>query len=247
MEAYSCLVDKLSRVGDLDGDDIELLKSLEKDRRSYQAGDIIREQGQLGRDLYVVSEGWAYSAVDLENGNRQIINLHLPGDMIGLGDLAFERSMSSVVAVTRSVLCPFPRSRMRDIFERSRRLATILFIVDMRQHALLVDRVIAIGQREAFQRIAHLLLELCQRTLECSHDDIPDLVIPLTQQQIGEMLGLTSIHVNRTFKRLQDEHLALVSRGKISIPDMGRLADVADVRTAFAEINLDWLKRAAKD
>lgn len=247
MSEYSCLVDRLSNIGDLTDGDIELLKSLEKDQRSYQAGVTVREQGQIGRDLYVVSEGWAYSAVDMENGNRQILNIHMPGDMIGIGDLAFEHSMSSVITVTDAVLCPFPRSRLSDIFERSLRLATILFIVDTRQHALLVDRVIAIGQREAFQRISHLLLELCQRTLECTHNNIQDLVIPLTQQQIGEMLGLTSIHVNRTFKRLQDEQLVMVSRGKISVPDMGRLAEVADVQTAFAEIDLKWLKQAAED
>lgn len=240
-EAESCLVSRLRKICDLTDDEIELLGALEGDSLVFRPGDLVRGPNAGAGDLYVVSKGWVYSAIDLENGSRQIINIYLPGDIVGLMDLAYDQSMLSIVSMTHSVINEVSRSRLRDILKKSRRLSTILFMVDMRQQVRAIDRLIAISQFEAFERICHLLSELCRRVKDQDHEGGNDLVIPLTQQQIGEMLGLTSIHVNRTFKRLQDENLVLVARGRISIPDMSRLNTITDVRTAFGDIKLEWL------
>jgi len=231
----------LRKICDLTDDEITLLGTLEGDSHVFRPGDVVRGPGTGSGDLYVVSKGWIYSAIDLENGSRQITNIYLPGDIVGLMDLAYDQSTLSIISMTHSVINEVSHNRLRDIRKKSRRLSPILFVVDMRQHVHAVDRLIAISQFEAFDRICHLLSELCRRMKDQEHENGEDLVIPLTQQQIGEMLGLTSIHVNRTFKRLQDENLVLVARGRISIPDMRRLNTLTDVRTAFGNIRLEWL------
>ena len=90
-----------------------------------------------------------------------------------------------------------------------------------------------IGRRNARTRIAHLFCELAARM------DKPDIApgqtykLPMTQEQLGDAIGLTAVHINRMIKELKKEGLIVISKNTITIPNWDKLADVADFNSRY--------------
>lgn len=252
----SCLVQQFRRYGSLAKEDIELLRSLEKVEQTYSPNEMVQNQGAEVRNLHVVKEGWVISGYLLPDGNRQILNIFLPGDIVGLYDVPFKHSIASVSVITQAVLCPFPRRRVDEIIQASKRLATIFFMLDMYQQAIMVERIVTLGQRTAFERLCHLLLEISYRMADRCDD--PRLTrtdaagnnhpsLPLTQKQVADMLGLTEVHVNRTMGQLRADRLVEVHRGRIVLLDEARLAKLCRFKSAYLELDLSWMTEDFKE
>lgn len=223
----SCIIHHFEHYASLSGEDRRLLDSLEKEPRHFPRNSVIWQQGHQSDHFYTVRSGWACSYHNLEDGSRQVLDIYVPGDIIGLREFAFRRRVSNLLVVTDADLCPFPKYRLSDVFAASSLLCNLLFLIAARDQAILVERLINLGRRTARKKVAHFLLEMghrldraCVDVIDCNH-------LPLTQVLLADALGLSTVHVNRTLADLKQEDLVKLRHDGISILDREGLKDVA--------------------
>ena len=202
----------------------------------FPVGRDIVEQGEVGHEFCVIICGWAVQYELLEDGGRQILDFRLPGSTVGFLPDGEERSPHSVQALTQVRACRFSRAGFLDAAKSNPALALRLAAVAGRDYHRSLRRLTLIGRRTAKERVAALLLELYRRTrmwsLPARDDEVP---FPLTQEHIGDALGLTNVHVNRMLRELREEGVLLLKRGMLRLHDLPRLVEIAgsdDHRTA---------------
>ncbi|QOR40992.1 Crp/Fnr family transcriptional regulator [Billgrantia diversa] len=217
----------LVRQGALTPEDKALLLGLELETRRVSASEVLWYE-DTDADLFcVLKEGWAYSYRHLENGSKQILKLYLPGDIIGLRDFGFSRRLAGVAMINEGVVCPFSYQQLLELFGRSA-LAVGLMATAVRQQALLTERLVYLGRHDAQERLAHFLYELYLRLKRIGAVEDNSFLMPLSQEQIGDALGLSPVHVSRTFSMLRDDGLVTRDRQQITLPDPEALAQLVE-------------------
>lgn len=174
-------------------------------------------------------EGWACRAHLLRDGTRQITDVLLPGDLLSEGMAAhgdhggetFACGMARVAILRRDHFARTSPSAFHRIREQARE-------TELR---ILRSRLVSLGRQNARERVAHFFAELHAR-LDRSGLVVDDgFTCPLTQEQVADVLGLTSVHINRTLQQLRAEGLLLIRRPNVVILDLRRLHDVGDFDT----------------
>lgn len=196
-----------------------------------RANDTLFEQGAPVGDIYNVLSGWFALYKTLDGSRRQIVALLLPGDVLGLEPDRLSITSYSAEALTAASLCVIPRERAADLRARFPAYGETFLWFAEREYTLAAERIASIGRRSALERVAHLLVETVARLKHhyplVSGESAP---LPLTQVEIGDMLGLTGVHVNRMLRQLREEGLADVQPGSVRIIDAPRLAELAGAR-----------------
>lgn len=226
----SCLVKHFQHYASLRPQEREFLESLEDRPVPYARNSKVWHEGSDASTFYVVRSGWAYSSRILKNGNRQVLDLFLPGDVIGLRELPYRRRLNAVHTITDAQLCPFPKSQLQTLFATSPALGQLLFALAAQGQALLLERVINLGRRSARQRVAHLLVELSVRLKQRA---ITDGTLPLSQTLLADLLGLSAVHINRTIRRLREEGLIDLNYQTIRLLDIEVLKEIAGFNPAY--------------
>lgn len=195
---------------------------------SYGPGETIIAGGVPLERSGLLVEGMVARASALPNGQRQITELHVPGDFVDLHGFLLKRIEHDVIALGRVRMAFMPHAALRHITETAPHLARLLWFTTLVDAAIQREKIVSIGRRSALERVAHLLCEVGTRldAVGLVRDGLFDF--PLTQQDIGDATGLTSIHVNRMLKRLRDEGAATVRSGRVRLHDRARLAAIAD-------------------
>jgi len=185
-------------------------------------------QGQPVGDVYNVLSGWVALYQTLADGRRQIVALLLPGDVFGIEPDGLSAMTCSAEALTSASICVIPRERAADLRARFPAYGETYLSFVEREYALAIEHITSIGRRSALERIAHLLMEIVARVKR--HYPLASgesAQLPLTQTEIGDMLGLTGVHVNRMLRTLREEGLVDVQPGSVRIIDADRLAKLA--------------------
>lgn len=229
MTDSSCIVDQFKRFGDLEAGEVELLQQLELDPKTYPAGTIVCEAGSTAAHLFTLVAGWAGIVRHFADGRRQVLDLYLPGQIMRLRELGAGQARSDLVAFTDITACPFPRARINDLLAASPRLAETLLLTLTAEQAILTERIINVARRPALERVAHFLLELRFR-LDAETETFE---LPLTQELIGDLLGLSSVHVSRTLGRLRKAGLAKVAAGQVHLQDAAALETLSGFRKEY--------------
>jgi CRP/FNR family transcriptional regulator len=186
-------------------------------------GTVIISEGERQRDLFVVRSGWLHSSIVLDNGSRQIMRFHFQGDILGLPLLAFAESPETVTAVTDTTLCPFSRERLAQLIADHPRLGALLLGLTVADRVALADRLASIGRTSARARVGSLVCELFARMRRLGLADGDGIQLPLTQEEIGDATGLTSVHVNRMMRGLVEDGIIERNGGQIRLIDESRL------------------------
>lgn len=239
----SCLAERLSHYVRLSAGEQAALDRLEDQERIFRRGAIVIGEGESPRDLFIVRGGWLHSSVVLGNGSRQIMRFHFRGDMVGLPLLAFRDSPETVTAVTDVGLCPFGRERLAALIAEHPRLSALLLALAVSGRVAMADRLASIGRTSARARVASLLCELYIRLRMLGLADEGALQLPLTQEDIGDATGLTSVHVNRMMRALVEEGLIERNGNQLKVLDEDRLCAEANFidRTG---VDTSWLPPA---
>ncbi|QOR41024.1 Crp/Fnr family transcriptional regulator [Billgrantia diversa] len=228
----------LGRHGALTADDKALLLSLELNSRRVSAGEVLWQESADVDIFCVIKEGWAFSYRNLGNGSMQILKVYLPGDIIGIRDFGFSRRLAGVAMINEGAVCPFTYQQLFELFGRSPALVAGIIAVAVRQQAILTERLVYLGRYSAHERLAHFLYELYMRLKRIGAVEDNGFFMPLSQEQIGDALGLSAVHVSRTFSMLRDEGLIVRDRQHVTLPDPQALARLVEFNDTYIDESL---------
>jgi CRP-like cAMP-binding protein len=204
--------------------DVEVVRACGEDLRSAPAGVEILSTSEAEHPRLIVS-GWAASARSLRDGRRQVLQLFLPGDVLGLSLFTADGAvaLSNVATADARPLAAALLGRapahaaLHQAWEQSR----------YARHQQLLDQVLRLGRLSAYERMAHLLVELMERHRRAGLSDGQRMPWPLTQETLADVLGLSVVHVNRILQQLRREGLIVLRAGQLVTPDARRLAAAA--------------------
>lgn len=196
--------------------------------------DLVRE-GDTVEQIYVVIEGWACRYKTARDGSRQIVALIVPGDVANLDCLIMQRPDFGVRSLTPIRVAALPSNRVLALAERNAATGKMLLHLALAENAIVSQWAFCLGRKPAQQRLAHLLCELAERHAGNKAGAVT-FYLPLTQEQLADVLGLTAVHVNRTMQQLRGERLIVTTGRTITIPDIERLRDRAEFDAAYLHI-----------
>ena len=177
-------------------------------------------------DLLIVASGWAYRYSCVSDGGRQLTGLVVPGDVANLDTLLFDRVTYSVRTLTEATIVALPRRQALALADEHPGIARTFTGLAMIENAISSKWIVSLGRRPARSRIAHLLCEIAIR-LGVEDDTEITFPFPLRQEQIGDVLGLTNVHVNRMIRQLLTSGLIELCDRVLTIPDVSALRHVA--------------------
>lgn len=188
--------------------------------------DLIRE-GERPQYVHLMVDGWACRYKTLPDGRRQVVAFFVPGDFCDLNVYVLKEMDHSIAAVTRLSVADISRDEMDSLTVNYPRITQALWWESLVTTAIQREWTLNIGQRTAYERIAHLLVELFirLRSVKLTQGDSCDF--PVTQTDIADATGLTAVHVNRTLQELRRDGLIVLERKRLTIPDLQRLKDAA--------------------
>ena len=214
LEAYT----KLSQA---DRAKIELL-SRRNVREIPARRDVIRE-GDKPHSLYLLLSGWACRYKTLPDGRRQIVALFLPGDLCDLHVYILKEMDHSVGAITSIKAAEISRDDFEQLLSDHPRVTQALWWDELVKIAIQREWTVNLGQRSAYERIAHLLCECFLRLRTVGLTTNGSCPFPLTQVDLADATGLTAVHVNRTLQELRKDGLIELHSRMLSIPNLSAL------------------------
>ena len=221
------LADKLASYLTLSDAEIEFLADLHEPRRKIARHREVIVAGRHYDQLFILCSGVVSRYKVLQDGKRQVLSLGLPGDLIGLPSCLFDVAVNSVSALTDIVLSPVAFAKLFSLFARFPRIGTALFWSSACEAAMYGEHLVNLGRRSAYERLAHLILELLVRLRTAGLGDDVSYTSPLTQELMADVLGLSVPHVNRMIRSLRDEGLATIEGQRVVVHDIASLSALA--------------------
>ena len=173
---------------------------------------------------------------DLRNGQRQIMELHVPGDFLDLHSFLLKRLDHYVMALVPSRIAIVPHTSLATITERYPHLARLLWLTTLIDAAIHREWLLSLGRRTALARIAHFFCEMHARLTVVELADPTGFPLRITQTDLAECLGLTSVHVNRTLRELREAGLARFRDGRVEILDHAGLKRTAEFDPDYLQL-----------
>lgn len=231
----SPLILKLSAFVTLSEADLATLAHFNRRRRHFRAGHGMLHEGQAQGSAFILAKGWSCAFKLQPNGDRQIVDIQIPGDFLGLRSMLLRSADHSVEAVTAIEASEVLVPDLLDAFARAPRLAGAVLWAASRDEAMVVEHLVNLGRRTAEQRMAHFLLELGARLQLVGIGDSTGFDCPLTQYHMADALGLSAVHVNRVLRQMREADLVTFQRGRVAFGDFGRLTAVAGFDTGYLD------------
>jgi CRP-like cAMP-binding protein len=207
--------------------------------RNFPAGAEIYSEGETSDEFFVVIEGWVFQHQILEDGRRQILDFALPGTLLGFQPERGAEMTHAAEALTAATLAVIPRNRLGEFLARDPEFGLRMISAAAGALNTAYESLTDVGRRTAREAVAHLLLRLFVRICALNpHVAGTPVDFPLTQEHIGDALGLTAVHVCRTLRGLRQDGVVQLNNGRLNVPDIDSLIEIAGCTTelgAFPE------------
>jgi CRP-like cAMP-binding protein len=196
---------------------------------SVPAGGTLMHETQVDSRLFTLYSGWAFRYKTLSDGRRQILNILLPGDLVGLQQEFGDPAAHGIEAVTDCALCVFQNDSLWAVFREHPRLGYDITWLAAHEEGHVDDNLLTAGRRNATERVAMLLMHLYRRLDRVGLVDADGSVaFPLTQQHIADALGLSLVHTNKTLRRLALLGLHELQNGRLRLLNTRALERIAE-------------------
>lgn len=215
------------------------IEMLERDGTPFLGQTQILADGAPCRGVGIVEAGWVLRSKALSDGRRQVINFALPGDILCLDALTFDRAYCDLWTIGRAVVTWRSVEEIEQLFTRFPHLAFAIRRLAVQEEAMLSERLLSVGRRSAIESVSHLLLELWHRLMLAGLAGGRAFPMPLSQEVIGDALGLSTVHVNRTLKVLERKGLIRVDRHRprsIIVLDAPRIERLAGFKPSYLDL-----------
>ena len=230
------LVRNLELRSPLPAEDREAVLKLPHTLRSLEAGTYTIREADPPEHCAVLISGFAYRQKLAGDGSRQIVALHIPGDALDFQNLFLDVSDHSVQLLTRGEVAMISIRDLQNLARERAAVGHAILVKILVEASIFREWVLNVGRRDARTRVVHLLCELGVRLDAEGLAQDYSYELPMTQEQLADAVGLTSVHVNRTLKSLEAEGLIVRSKRSVSFPDWKRLRAVGDFNQRYLHL-----------
>ncbi len=230
------LIRKLESIFTLTDDERQALKDLPMQIVALKENqDIVRMRDRPSRSCLLLS-GFTCTYKLTGDGKRQIHNFNIPGDIPDLQSLHLQVLDNSLGTLTPCSVGFITHEALDKLCERHYRIAKALWRETLIDGAIFREWMTSIGQREAYSRIAHLLCEMVVRLRAVGLVNGCSCHWPTTQTEIGDALGVTTVHVNRVLQAMRADGLIELKGERLNIPDWDRLMKAGDFEPTYLHL-----------
>ena len=212
--------------------ELEPLLSLPHTRQTVDRDGFIVREGERPKTCALLLAGSAFRLKVVNHGARQIMAFHFPGDFVDLQNCLLSVNDHSVQAMNGCKVAVLPKQALTSLIELRPNIFRALWLDTLIEGAIFREWVVNVGRRNARTRIAHLLCELAVRLEELSPGE-KVYEMPITQEQIADATGMTSVHTNRTIQGLRREGVISLSGGRLVVHDWHALKTLGDFNDLY--------------
>lgn len=232
-EALELVLAKLTRLGTLDREDRAAIKSLPYRLDETGPGHLLVREGEVPRECCVLIAGYACRHKCTSGGARQIVSFHLPGDILDVQHLQLPKADHNVETISAARIAWIATEDLKALLVQRPRINEALWRDALVDASIFREWVLNVGRRDAKSRIAHMLCEFAARRKAAGLGSPERFDIPMTQEQIGDATGLTSVHVNRSLQALGAAGVIERTGRQFRITNWRRMCDFADFDPAY--------------
>ena len=236
-DSLTPLLYRLRRWSALSSDDEDAVLALPYIERSIDAGHYVVREGDEPQRSCLLVAGFAFRQKLTGQGDRQIMSLHIEGDMVDLQNSLLGTADHNVQMLTSGEIALIPVEAIRRIALDRPVVGMALWFETLVDGAIFREWILNVGQRDARTRIAHVLCEFALRMEAAGLGGPSGYELPMTQEQMADATGLTSVHVNRMLQSLTRDGLIVRTKRMVAIPDWQELARVGDFNSAYLHLN----------
>ncbi len=235
----SAFVLRLTRSAGLSASDIEsLLDLLRLEAMVRKRRDVVIDGYEYGK-LCFIEEGVAVRYKLLRNGKRQIVNVLLPGDLIGIPGSFLKHANFSVVSITDMTLQVCAFADFVALCYRQPKFGLALSWLAVQELTVCAEHLVDIGRRNPLERLAHFLLEIHSRLEAVGRVSGDSFELPISQEIMSDALGLSVPHLNRTLAKLRADGLIGMQGHVIELLDRPALAVLAHYQPVIPKPVID--------
>ncbi|HWT11884.1 MAG TPA: Crp/Fnr family transcriptional regulator [Allosphingosinicella sp.] len=236
-DPIGCLLRKLRVRDEVSAREEEVLRSAIEHFETFRAGKTIIRTGALLNRSMLLIEGLVARYKDLSDGQRQIMEIHVPGDFTDLHGFPLKMLDHDIGSISEVTAGFVPHERLQRITEEEPHLTRLLWMSTLMDAAIQRERILSVGRRPAMGRIAHLMCELHVRFDAVGMTEGMTFPFPFTQMDLGDSTGLTSVHVNRMLRELREQGLLTFRGGRVTIHDWERLQAAAEFDPVYLHLD----------
>lgn len=234
--ALDNFIGRLAALSPLTPGDVAALSSLPVEPLRLRGNVDIVAPGQDFNDACLVVSGLVARFVQLRDGRRQFTAFHMPGDMADIHRVATPLAGSSLQTLSTATIARVPVTRLTALALASPTITHAFFAYAAVDAAVLAQWAVNTGRRDAQSRMAHFLCELAIRSEQSGQGSRDEFILEASQGQIGDALGLTSVHVNRTLKALKQSKAISIDGRIIRIVNWPLLAAHGDFDEGYLQL-----------
>jgi CRP-like cAMP-binding protein len=233
MAQSDVLIEKLTQHSHLTPADLNKVRHLTCMVRELSSNEDFIHQGDLPLASAIVVEGMLARYHTLESGRRQYLSLHLPGDWPDAQGLFLEQMDHSVCAIGTAVVCAIPHEELIALFRERPNIAFAVWRETLIDAAIFREAITNNSSRDSVARLAHLFCEMYFRAKRVGLVREGVLSLPLNQTQIGEMLGMSLVSVNRNLARLRKYSAGDFKAGKLIVTNWKKLSSIGEFDSTY--------------
>ncbi len=231
------LVAKLLQFTPLSDEDVRVLDALCSSEKRFKGSVDILAEGEAPRSTFIVIRGMACRYRLLSDGRRQVLTFFLPGDLIGLHAFLLGSIDHFIGTIGPTRLVEINRDTVIEMVTHHPRIRAALWWSARQEDAMLRERIVSLGRRNARGRVAYLLCELVWRQRAIRMSEGHAIRLPLTQTDMADALGLTPISVNRILQAFRREQLITLRQRRLTLWDVARLQNISGLTPEYLQLD----------
>lgn len=205
--------------------------------RSLRPNEFIVREDERPTHSCLLLSGYAFRHKVAGNGGRQIFSIHMKGDVVDLQNSLLRWADHNVQALTAVSVAVIPVQAIIDLAVSHPQVGLAMWYETLVDAAIFREWTLNVGRRDARTRTAHLLCEFAIRLKVAGLGEHTSYELPMTQEQLGDALALTSIHTNRTLKGLEQDGLIERTKRAVRILDFKALARAGDFDRSYLHLD----------
>jgi CRP-like cAMP-binding protein len=227
------LIRKLRISTAVDESDSHAVERLPIQTKDYPAQTTIFREGERPTHCCLLAAGFACRSKTTDGGKRQILSIHIPGDIPDLQSLHLHVMDHDLTTLSKCTVGFIPHDALRNLTRERPRVAEALWRDTLIDAAMFREWIVNVGRRSAASRLAHLLTEIGRRLAALGLADGAHFELPMTQLDLADALSLSPVHVNRVLQELRRNGLLELRRHDVVLRDLSALNKLAEFDSLY--------------